>query len=91
MGHLRQQCPGDRRDTGPDIRQSVDQARIVLYILAGLVVVVLAVGTAILLRRSCRVRERWDDREVEKLDKDDIQQYETSDIIILHRSNGEEM
>ena len=67
------------------------QARIVLYILAGLVVVVLVVGTAILLRRSCRGRERWDVNEVEKLDKDDIQQYETSDIIILHRSNGEEM
>jgi hypothetical protein len=69
-----------------------DQTQILQRVLAGLgaLVVVFGMGT---LAWKCRARrsKKWTEGEVQNLNKEDLDRYETGDIIILHITNSEDV
>ena len=76
-----------------ETRQNAQSAHILIMqrVLVGLGVVVVGVGAVagLLLWRSRRGRKGWS--EVQSLNKENLERYETSDIVILHITNSEVM
>ena len=61
--------------------------RVLVWVLAGCGVVV--VGLVVFLVMICKQsRDKWRESEVQKLNKEDLEGYESSDVVIIHITNS---